>query len=80
MFTNEFLFDATIITIMDDTGEEEDVSIEITDKFVDIRQFNPDLGKYDLITMSPKMMAELLESFNHPEGLFQTEFQDNRRK
>ena len=80
MFTNEFEFDATFITIMDDEGKEEDVLIEMTDDFIDIRQYNEDLGRYDLITMSPKMLAEMLESFKHPEGLFQTEFRDNRRQ
>ena len=75
MFTNEFLFDSTITTIMDDVGGEQDVTIEIGDDYVDIRQFNEELGKYDLITLTPKMMGELLQSFNHPEGLFQTVFE-----
>ena len=80
MFTNEFEFESTIITIMDDEGKQEDVTIEISDDFVDISQYSEELGKYDLITMSPKMLAEMLESFKHPEGLFQTEFRDNRRQ
>mgnify|MGYP001060112812 CR=1 FL=1 len=75
MFSNEMEWDKTIITIMDDTGTEEDVVIEIGDDHVDIRQFNEILEKYDLITMTPKMLYEMLEAFNRPEGLFRTELQ-----
>ena len=80
MFSNEYEFDLTIITVMDDEGQYEDVMIEMADDLVDIRQFNEELGRYDLITMSPKMLAELLESFKHPEGLFHTVFQRTPQK
>lgn len=79
MWTNEFEFDRTIITLLDDEGKQEDVEIEMTDEFVDIRQFNDDLGRYDLITLSPKMMLELLEAFKHPAGAFTSELHDLRR-
>lgn len=75
MWTNEFEWDTTIITIMDDQGGENDVVIEMSDKHVDIRQFNDTLEKYDLITLTPKMMFEILESFSHPEGMFQSDLQ-----
>ena len=77
MFSNEFEFDKTIITVMDDTGAEEDVVVELGDDHVDIRQYSETLGKYDLITMTPKMMFELLEAFNRPTGLFQVELQQD---
>lgn len=80
MFSNEFEYDKTVITIMDDTGKEEDVVIEIGDEHVDIRQFNETLEKYDLITMSPRMLYEMLEAFNRPEGLFQVEYQHGLQK
>ena len=73
MWTNEFEFDITRITVMDDTGGEEDVTVEISVEHVDVRQYNDTLKKYDLITMTPKMMFELIEAFKHPEGLFQSE-------
>ena len=75
MWTNEFEFDITRVTVMDDKGGENDVVIEMSDDHVDIRQFNDTLEKYDLITLTPKMMFELLEAFSHPEGLFQSELQ-----
>ena len=73
MWTNEFEFDITRITVMDDTGGEEDVTVEISVEHVDVRQYNDTFKKYDLITMTPKMMFELIEAFKHPEGLFQSE-------
>ena len=75
MWTTEFEDDLTIITLMDDSGKEEDVVLELSVDHVDIRQYNPQMGKYDLITMRPKMLYELIEAFNRPEGMFQTELQ-----
>lgn len=80
MFTNEFEFDTTIITVLDDSGREEDVVVEMADEHVDIRQFNPNLEKYDLITLTPKMMAELIEAFRHPEGFYHTKFSRDPQK
>lgn len=79
MWTTEFEDDYTIITFLDDTGKEEDVVLELSVDHVDIRQYNPHMGKYDLITMRPKMLYELIESFSRPEGMFQTVLQDLRK-
>ena len=73
MWTSEFEFDNTIITVMDDKGAEEDVTIELGDDYVDIRQYNNTFKAYDLITLTPKMMLEMLEAFKHPEGLWKSE-------
>lgn len=73
MWTSEIGWEITTITIMDDDGVEEDAVIEMSDKHVDIRQYNETLGKYDLITLTPKMMLEIIESFQHPEGMYQSE-------
>lgn len=73
MWTSEIGWDTTTITIMDDEGAEEDVVIEMSDKHVDVRQYNETLNKYDLITLTPKMMLEIIESFQHPEGMYQSE-------
>ena len=73
MWTNEFEFDYTVVTVMDDDGKEQDVTVELSTDYVDIRQFNETLGSYDLITLSPKMMLEMLEAFQYPEGMFKSE-------
>lgn len=72
MWTSEFEWDTTIITVMDDNAIEEDVVVELTSEHVDIRQFNHTLEKYDLITLTPHMMLEILEAFQHPEGMYQS--------
>ena len=79
MWTSEFEFDSTVTTVMDDEGNEEDVVLEMSAEHIDIRQYNETLGKYDLITMSPKMLYELMEAFKHPDGMFTAELQDLQR-
>ena len=73
MFTNEFDFDETVTTILDETAEYEDVHVMITDDQVFIRQWDDDREKYEIICMSPKMYFELQEAMKHPAGLFMVE-------
>ena len=75
MFTNEFEFDSTITTVMDELGEHEDVQLIIGDDVVYIRQFNDDKREttYDLIAMSPKMFLEMQHALNKSEGMFKLE-------
>ena len=72
MFTNEIEWDETVTTVMDDTGAEEDVVLFIDDHGVFIRQYNEQLDKYDLVTMSHKMFNELIEAMKHKERFFIT--------
>ncbi len=73
MFTNEFEFDETVTTIMDEAAEYEDVHVVITDDQVFIRQWDDDREKYEIICMSPKMFYELQEAMKSPAGLFYVE-------
>ena len=73
MFTNEFAFDETVTTIMDEAAEYEDVHVVITDDQVFIRQWDDDREKYEIICMSPKMFYELQEAMKRPVGLFYVE-------
>lgn len=70
MFTNEFEFDETIITVLDDNGVHEDIQVYIDENEVYIRQWNERKQVYDLIVMSPKMFYEMIESIKHPEGAY----------
>ena len=72
MFTNEIEWDETVTTVMDDTGAEEDVVLFIDDHGVFIRQYNEQLDKYDLVTLSHKMFSEMLEAMKQKEGFFVT--------
>ena len=70
MFTNEFEFDETIITVLDDGGTYEDVQLYLDENEVYVRQWNERRGCYDLLVMSPKMLAEILEAMKLPEGAY----------
>lgn len=70
MFTNEFDFDETITTIMDDTGEHDDVQISIGGSEVWIRQWCETLNRYEFVSMTHKMFLEVQESLTKPEGMF----------
>lgn len=70
MFTNEFEFDETITTILDDHGQYEDVQIFLDEAEVYIRQWNEPTQDYVFVVMSVKMFYELLESMNRPEGAY----------
>lgn len=80
MFTNEFDFDATVTTILDETGEFDDVEITIGDGGVFIRQYNEISEKYDLILMSHIQFQELLVALRTTEGAYKTFFKKNEKK
>lgn len=80
MFTNEFDFDATITTILDETDECDDVQIVIDDHGVFIRQFNEVHDKYDLIVLSHMMFQEFLVAMKTTEGAYKTFFKKNEKK
>ena len=63
----------TEIVIMDDSGDDIDLAIIIEnvgeyEGYVSMKQFNEDIGCYDVITMSPLMFKDLIKSFDSPEG------------
>lgn len=70
MFTNEFDFDETIITVLDDSGRYEDVQLYLDDNEVYIRQWNERKQAYDLIVMSSMMFFEIMEAMKQPEGAY----------
>ena len=70
MFTNEFDFEETIITVLDDNGVHEDIQIYLDENEVYIRQWNERKQIYDLVVMSPKMMFEIMEAMKRPEGAY----------
>lgn len=74
MFTNEFEFDATVTTILDEKGDHDDVQVHIDDGGVFIRQFNENTDKYDLIVMTHKMFYEFLAAMRTTEGTYRTFF------
>lgn len=73
MITIEFDMDETLITIMDDTGELEDVGALLYEDYCHLRQWNEKLQRYDVITLKPEMYLKLMKSFNLTEGTYTLE-------
>ena len=71
MFTVEMDFDEIEITVMDDTGEHEDLKVHIFDDIVYIRQFDDEAPWPETIAMSPDMWDQLILAIQSPEGTFQ---------
>lgn len=80
MFTNEFDFDSTTTTILDETGECDDVQIVIDDGGVFIRQYNEITDKYDLVVLTHIMFQEFLVAMRTTEGAYKTFFEKNEKK
>ena len=72
MFTIEDEFDATKITLVDDTDPEvqPDVVIKITADSISIRQYNVDADLPDEITLSHSQLADLRAAINLPAGSY----------
>ena len=72
MFSVEHEFDNTTVTVLDDSGEQEDVAVILFDDLVYIRQYVEDTELASVVTMTPKMFAEMIEAYNRGEGSFIT--------
>jgi hypothetical protein len=70
MFSVEHEFDSSSITVLDDSGEQEDVAVILFDDVVYIRQYIEDTDMASVITITPKMFAELIEAYNCSDGSF----------
>ena len=72
MFTTEFDHDEICITILDESGQYEDVIINAFDDIVYIRQWDEDIGRMESIAMSPQQWEELIAALHTQEGTFKT--------
>lgn len=70
MFSNEFEFDCTTITVLDDYGNYEDVKVELFDDIVSIKQWVEESEGYQTIYMSPEMYRDLMMAMNQSEGVY----------
>ena len=70
MFTVEMDFDEIAITILDESGQYEDVQFFIYDDIVYIRQFFEQVGAFSVIAMTPEMFEEFRKALEKPEGAY----------
>lgn len=73
MISVEHEWDQTCTTIMDPSGKLEDIQFISTDKGLYIRQWDEDLGGYDLIEFSEDTFKLFLTSLKLPEGFYTLE-------
>ena len=70
MFTIEIDLDETAITIMDDTGELEDVQALLYEDYCHFRQWNEKTNKFEVITLKTEMYLKLMESWKLSDGTY----------
>jgi hypothetical protein len=70
MITVEFEDDETCITIIDTTGELEDIQALLYDDYCHIRQWNEKHQMFDVITLTPEMYVKLMKAWFLPEGTY----------
>ena len=70
MFTIEMDWDETAITVLDQTGEHEDIQFLIYEDVAYLRQFDNEANRHVVITMSPDQFGEIMEAMNLPEGAY----------
>lgn len=71
MFTNEFELDASVTTVLDDSGAYEDLEMIVSDDYVCLRQWR-EHDWAEVIIISHKQWLELLAAYSLPEGAYHT--------
>lgn len=70
MFTIEMDWDETAITILDESGEYEDLQVLIYDDIVYIRQWFEEANRFSVVAITPEMFHALMVSMKLPEGAY----------
>lgn len=72
MFTIEHEFDATVITLVDESSVhlQEDVIIEAYEECVVIQQVDPETDRPMRITLSMQQARDLAAALDLPEGVY----------
>ena len=73
MFTIEHGFDATAITLIDDTATHllEDVNINAFEDFITIEQWDGNRDQMHKVTISMSQARDLATALDLPEGVYQ---------
>jgi|DEB0MinimDraft_3_1074331.scaffolds.fasta_scaffold156377_3 hypothetical protein len=78
MFTVEFEADASVITVLDESNEMEDVEVIISDDdVVFMRQWQEELGKYEMLVMTYRQLLDITASLHTTVGLHKIEVVKN---
>ena len=66
-------FDETVVTIMDEAGQVEDIKVYLGDDAVYITQYNERMDREEIIQMPITVWTEFFASLNSPSGTFRIE-------
>jgi len=78
MFTVEFEADSSVVTVLDESGQMEDIEVIISDDdVVFMRQWDEDLGKYEMLVMTYRQLLDITASLQTTEGLHKIEIVKN---
>lgn len=72
MFTIEHLFDASLVTLVDegDPALREDVKIRVTEEYVSVEQYDAMHDETKIVTLSLSQLRDLQAALNLPEGSY----------
>lgn len=75
MFTIEHEFDATIVTLIDESAghRQEDITINAFEDCITLEQLDPRTDRVMKITLSPGQLADLAAALDLPEGIYRRE-------
>lgn len=76
MFTIEHIDEETVITVLDETAEFDDLNVIMTQSHVFLRQWCDTHNKHDVIVLTPQMYYKLMQAWNLPEGSYELEYED----
>ncbi|EDQ05470.1 MAG TPA: hypothetical protein DC031_03030 [Sulfitobacter sp.] len=74
MFTIEHEFDATVITLIDESDAplREDVTVSAFAEEITIEQWDARTDRVAKITLSPAQLRDLTAALNLPEGIYRS--------
>jgi len=70
LLTVEFHDDCTAITVLDETGEHDDILLIQDGSSVVLRQYDEDEEEYHLIVISPQQFQSLIVAQDLPAGTY----------
>ena len=78
MFSIEHDFDATTVTLVDESGPpfQEDVIVNTFEDCVTVSQFDPRTGENHTITFSLSQVNDLFAAMDLPEGVYKLKRSD----
>jgi len=74
MFTIEHEFDATVITLIDESDAplREDVTVSAFAEEITIEQWDARTDRVAKVTLSPAQLRDLTAALNLPEGIYRS--------